>query len=179
MLHKSTDTFNTQHIPHELIGGLAVLNYVEEANSAHTFLTQHVDVMDNRSDLERIMEIAGTDEFRFTDAAGVDMLIYKLTESARNAVHLVFIGETNRPTQATPNRSIRPDLKHLHGKDALVIPILNLIRTKLSSNRLKDQVHIKWMDASGFITSDAEATLTPELAARLKHIRETEKLAKN
>ena len=130
--------------------------------------------MVNRSDLERIKETAGTDGFRFSDAAGVDMLIYGPTESARNAVHLVFSGEKVRPTQATPNPPIRPDLKHVHGKDVLVIPILDLIRMKLSSNRLKDQVHIKSMDAAGLITSGAEATLTPELAARLKHVRETE-----
>ncbi len=166
LLHKSTDILNTQHIPHELIGGLAVLNYVKEANSEHTSLTRHVDLVVSRSDLERIKETAGTDGFRFTDAAGVDMLIYGPTESARNAVHLVFSGEKVPP--------IRPDLKHVNGKDVLVIPILDLIRTKLSSNRLKDQIHMKSMDAAGLITSDAEATLTPELAARLKHVRETE-----
>ena len=174
VLHKITDTLNTQHIPHELIGGLAVLIYVEEANSEHTSLTRDVDLMVNRSDLDRIKETAGKDGFRFRHAAGVDMLIYGPTESARNAVHLVFSGEKVRPTQATPNPPIRPDLKRVHGKDVLVIPILDLIRMKLSSNRLKDQVHIKSMDAAGLITSDAEATLTPELAARLKHVRETE-----
>ena len=125
VLHKSTDTFNTQHIPHELIGGLAVLIYVEEANSEHTSLTRDIDLMVNRSDLERIKKTAGKDGFRFTDAAGVNMLIYGPTESAPNAVHLVFSGEKVRPTQATPNPPIRPYLKHVHGKDVLVIPILD------------------------------------------------------
>ena len=174
VLPKITDTLNTQHIPHELIGGLAVRIYVEEANSEHTSLTRDVDVIVNRSDLERIKETASKEGLRFSDAAGVDMLIYGPTESAGNAVHLVFSGEKVRPTQATPNPPIRPDLKHVHGKDVLVIPLLHLIRMKLSSNRLKDQVHIKSMDAAGLITSGAEATLTPELAARLKHVRETE-----
>ena len=125
MLQNSTDTLNTQHIPHELIGGLAVLIYVEEENSEHTSLTRDVDFMVNRFDLERIKETAGKDGLRFSDAAGVDMLIYGLAESARNAVHLVFSGERVRPTQATPNPPIRPDLKHVHGKDVLVIPILD------------------------------------------------------
>ena len=43
MLHKITDTFNSHYIPHELIGGLAVLIYVEEANPEHTPLTRDVD----------------------------------------------------------------------------------------------------------------------------------------
>ncbi len=174
MLHKITDTLNAQHIPHELIGGLAVLIYVEEANPELTALTRDVDLMVDRSDLERIKETAGTGGFRFCHAAGVDMLIYGPTESAGNAVHLVFSGEKVRPTQATPNPPIRPDRKHVHGKDVQVIPLVDLIRMKLSSNRLKDQVHIQSMDTAGLITSDVEHTLTPELAARLKHVRETE-----
>ncbi len=174
MLHKITDTLNAQHIPHELIGGLAVLIYVEEANPELTALTRDVDLMVDRSDLERIKETAGTGGFRFRHAAGVDMLIYGPTESAGNAVHLVFSGEKVRPTQATPNPPIRPDRKHVHGKDVQVIPLVDLIRMKLSSNRLKDQVHIQSMDTAGLITSDVEHTLTPELAARLKHVRETE-----
>jgi arginase family enzyme len=45
---------------------------------------------------------------------------------------------------------------------------------KLISNRLVDQVHVKTMDVVGLVTPDVDKTLTPELAARLKHIRETE-----
>ena len=174
VLHKITDTLNTQHIPHELIGGLAVLIYVEEANPELTALTRDVDLMVRRSDLERIKFVAAADGFRFRHAAGVDMLIYGPTESAKHAIHLVFSGEKVRPTQTTPNPPIEPEIKNVHGKDVLVIPIVDLIRMKLSSYRLKDQVHIKTMDAAGLITSDAETTLIPELAARLKHVRETE-----
>jgi hypothetical protein len=174
VLHKITDTFTSHRIPHELIGGLAVLIYVEEANPEHTPLTRDVDLLVRRSDLERIKEAAAKDGFRFRHAAGVDMLIYGPAESAKNAVHLLFSGEKVRPNQTTPNPSIKPEHKHVHGKDVLVISIVDLIRMKLSSYRLKDQVHIKTMDAVGLITSDAEKTLTPELAARLKHVRETE-----
>ncbi len=174
ILHKITETLNTQLIPHELIGGLAVLIYVEEANPELTALTRDVDLMVNRSDLEQIKETAGEGGFRFRHTAGVDMLIYGPTESARNAVHLLFSGEDVRPTQASPNPPIRPERKRVHGKEVLVIPLVDLIRMKLSANRLKDQVHIQSMDAAGLITPDAEATLTPELAARLKRVRETE-----
>jgi hypothetical protein len=174
VLHKITDIFDSHRISHELIGGLAVLIYVEEANPEHTPLTRDVDLMVRRADLERIKEAAAKQGFRFRHVAGVDMLIYGPTESAKNAVHLVFSGEKVRPTQATPNPPIEPVHKHVHGKDVLVISIVDLIRMKLSSYRLKDQVHIKAMDAVGLITSDVEKTLTPELAVRLKHIRETE-----
>ena len=102
------------------------------------------------------------------------MLTYGPTESAKNAVHLVFSGEKVSPSQAIPNPPIKPALKHVHGKEVSVISIVDLIRMKLSAYRLKDQVHIKAMDAAGLITFDIENTLIPELAARLKNIRETE-----
>jgi hypothetical protein len=55
-----------------------------------------------------------------------------------------------------------------------VIPVADLLRMKLTSFRLKDQVHIKQMDAAGLLTPEVDKTLTAELAARLKQVRETE-----
>src|SRR4051812_3306327 len=76
ILHKITDSLTAEHIAHELIGGLAVLIHVEEANPEHATLTRDVDLMVRRADLERIKEVAEKNGFRFRHAAGVDMLIY-------------------------------------------------------------------------------------------------------
>lgn len=69
--------------------------------------------------------------------------------------------------------SIR-EVKVVHDKELSGIPIVDLIRMKLNSYRLVDQVHIKAMEAAGLVTFDVESTLTPKLAARLKHVRETD-----
>jgi hypothetical protein len=45
---------------------------------------------------------------------------------------------------------------------------------KLTSFRLKDQVHVKTLDAVGLITPEVEQHLQPELFARLTHVRQTE-----
>ncbi|HWB83551.1 MAG TPA: hypothetical protein VG675_05400 [Bryobacteraceae bacterium] len=45
---------------------------------------------------------------------------------------------------------------------------------KLTAFRDKDRVHIRSMDSAGLITPLIEEGLPSELAARLKHIRETE-----
>jgi hypothetical protein len=174
LLHRITDTFNSHHIPHELIGGLAVLIYVEEASPEHATTTRDVDLMVHRSDLERIKKAAAEDGFRFRHTAGVDMLIYGPVESAKNAVHLLFTGEKVTPAQVIPNPPIEPAHKDFHGKPVQVISITGLLQMKLSSYRLKDQVHVKAMEAAGLITPDTESALTPELAARLKHVREIE-----
>ena len=130
--------------------------------------------MVRRADLDRIKHAASKSGFRFRHAAGVDMLVYGDSEPAKNAVHLVFSEEKVRPDYPAPTPPIAPERKHIHGKDVMVIPVADLVRMKLTSFRLKDQVHIQTMDATGLITHDVEKNLTPELLVRLKHVRETE-----
>ena len=165
VLHKITDALAAENIPHELIGGLAVLIHVEEADPTQTALTRDVDLMVRRSDLERIKEAAARNGFRFRHAAGVDMLLYGSTESARNAVRLIFSGE---------EIPILPEKKVIHGREVLVVPVADLVRMKLSSYRDKDRVHIRSMDAAGLITREVEKGLPDELQSRLQHVRETE-----
>ena len=45
---------------------------------------------------------------------------------------------------------------------------------KLTSYRLKDQVHIQDLDAVGLITPEIEQTLPEALLARLKEVRSKE-----
>jgi hypothetical protein len=174
VLHKITDALTAEQIPHEVIGGLAVLIYVEEANPEQTALTRDVDLLVHRSDLERVKSAAEKNGFRVRHVAGVDMLIFGDTESARNAVHLIFSGEKVRPSYLVPAPPIEPEPKNIHGKEVMVIPISDLVRMKLTSFRLKDQVHIKSMDSVGLITDAIERKLAPKLLLRLKHVRETE-----
>jgi predicted DNA binding CopG/RHH family protein len=174
ILHKITDRLTAENIPYEVIGGLAVLIHVEEANPELTSLTRDVDLMVSRSDLERIKLAAAKNGFRFRHAVGVDMLVYGDEESARNAVHLIFSGEKVRPNYPVPAPPIVPERKRIHGKDVMVIPVADLVQMKLTSYRDKDRVHIRSLDAAGLLTHEAEKRLTPELLSRLKHIRETE-----
>jgi len=145
ILHKITGPLMAEAVPHEPIGGLAVLVHVEEADPEHSTLARDVDLMIRRADLNRVTEIAARHGFRFRHAAGLDMPLYGDTTSARNAVHLLFSGEKVRPNQATPN-----------------------------PYRDKDRVHIRSLDAAGLITAEIENALPLELRARLQHIRQTE-----
>src|SRR5450432_2015273 len=174
VLHKIGEALSAEGIPHELIGGLAVLVHVEEADPTHAMLTRDVDLMVLRADLDRIKDAAARHGFRFRHAAGVDMLLYGNTGSARNAVHLIFSGEKVRPNQATPNPPIAPEKKAVLGREVFVIPVADLVSMKLSSNRDKDRVHIRAMDAAGLITPEVEHGLPEELQGRLRYTRETE-----
>ena len=59
-------------------------------------------------------------------------------------------------------------------KDVLVIPVADLVRMKLTSFRLKDQVHVKALESAGLITPAVEVQLPSELIARLQQTRLTE-----
>lgn len=174
ILHRIAAVLSAEEVPYEVAGGLAVLIHVEEASPEHATLTRDVDLMVRRQDLERIKEAAAAGGFRYRHAAGVDMLAYGDADSARNAVHLVFSGEKVRPGYAEPAPPIAPVWKRIQGKEVPVIGVADLLRMKLTSFRLKDQVHVKTMDAAGLITKDVEGALPPDLAARLKQVRETE-----
>jgi hypothetical protein len=174
VLHKIAQVLSEEGIAYELIGGLAVLVHVEEVKPELTALTRDVDLMIRREDLGRVKEAAAAHGFRFRHTAGVDMLLYGDTVSARNAVHLIFSGERVRPTQATPNPPIAPEKKRIHGGEVMVVPVADLVRMKLSSYRDKDRVHVRSMDAAGLITPQVEAKLPEELSTRLRQVRETE-----
>jgi hypothetical protein len=174
ILQKITGPLMAEGVPHELIGGLAVLIHVEEADPEHTTLTRDVDLMIRRADLAKVTEIAARHGFRFRHTAGLDMLLYGDTTSARNAVHLLFSGEKVHPNQATPNPPIQPEKKGILGAEVFIIRVADLVRMKLSANRDKDRVHIRSMDAAGLIPSGVENALPLELRERLQHIRATE-----
>lgn len=161
-------------VPHELVGGLAVFLHVENADSTNSSLTRDIDVMIRREDLPRVVAIAEDYGFRFRQSAGMDMLLFGETISARNAVRLLYAGEKVQSAQLESHPPIRPVRVGLHGQEFQVIPVLDLVRMKLSSYRDKDRVHVRGMDAAGLITSEVEQGLTEELLARLRDVRGTE-----
>ncbi len=159
-------------VPHELVGGLAVFLHVENADSTHSSLTRDIDIMIRRDDLPRVVAIAEDHGFRFRHSA--DMLLFGDTNSARNAIRLLYAGERVKATQLEPHPRINPVRAGLHGQDFWVIPVLDLVRMKLSSYRDKDRVHVRGMDAAGLITREVEQGLSQELLSRLRNVRETE-----
>lgn len=174
IVHRITEALEDGGVPHELVGGLAVLIYLEAADPSQSTLTRDVDLMIDRPDLDKVKNLAGQHGFQFRHAAGLDMLIAGPRETARNAVHLVFSGEKVREGQAVPNPPIRPDMRAIHGREVAVIALKDLVQMKLSAFRDKDRVHIRALDAAGLVTPEIESALSAELRSRLQHIRETE-----
>ena len=173
-LRRIADALAADQIPYEVIGGLAVLIHVEEANPEYSALTRDVDLMVRRQDLERLKEAAAKRGFRFRHVAGVDMLIHQESKHARDAVHLIFSEERVRAGDLAPTPSLNPERKNILGAEVMVVPVADLLRMKLTSFRLKDQVHVKALEACGLLTAEVESQLPLELLARLTQVRQTE-----
>ena len=164
---KITVPLTTQDIPHEIIGGLAVLIHVEASGGADGAMTADSDVLIRRGDLPNVIEVAK--ENGFTSSG--DRLRHA---TFRATVHLHFAGERSSDSQVMPHPEITPTTKTLHGLDVPVMRLQDLVLTRLNSARTVDRVCIRSMDAAGLITADVEAALPEELRSRLQNIRDTE-----
>jgi hypothetical protein len=159
-------------VEYRVVGGLAVYLHVNNAEEDAGRLTRDIDIAVNRSDLGRIAAVAEQFGFRYRHAAGVDMLVDASKPTARRAIHLVFTREKVRPEYVEPVPDFTSGSPVMRG--AFLAPVLDLVTMKLTSFRLKDQVHIKDLDEVGLITPEIESQLSPILRERLAHVRATE-----
>ena len=155
-------------IPYRIIGGMCTFIHVFERSPEQARLTADVDAAVSREDLPRIIEAAEKSGFRFRHVAGVDMLVDEEKPRARSAVHLIFLNERVRPNDLESIPASEP----VRTKEGIPIaPVVDLVHMKLTSYRLKDQVHIQDLDHAGLITPAIEQSLSEPLLARLKEVR--------
>lgn len=62
---------------------LIFAEFLGNAASAHSSLTRDIDILIHREDLARVVSVAGQHGFRFRHSAGLDMLLYGESNSAR------------------------------------------------------------------------------------------------
>jgi hypothetical protein len=171
-LGRLVDTvFATAGLEYRVIGGLAVYLYVEDADPDAGRLTRDIDIVIRRQDLKKIAEAANAFGLEHRHIAGTDMLVQAAGPSARRAVHLVFAGEKVRPDypEAAPDLSSGRTLRGVR-----LIPLVDLVRMKLTSFRAKDEAHLKDLDQAGLITPEIESSLSAVLRQRLSQARARE-----
>ena len=165
------DALDGAGIPYEIVGGLAVFLHVEQVDAARSRLTRDIDAMVRRSDLARIQQAVAPYGLTYRHVAGVDMLVDAENPKAKTAIHLVMSGEKVRLDY--------PEALPALGSGGLlmgarVVSIEQLLRMKLTSFRLKDQVHIQDLDGAGLISLSMEHALPPLLRQRLAQVRAAE-----
>ena len=162
------EAFSAAGLEYRVVGGLAAYLYVEEHEPDAGRLTKDVDITVRRQDLEKIVKAVEPFGFRYRQVAGVDMLLQQGEPSARRAVYMIFAGERVRREDSEP----APELGAYRVINGIrLIPIPDLVRMKLTSFRLKDQMHLKDMEEAGLFTPDVEGPLSPVLRERLAQVR--------
>lgn len=157
-------------IPYAVAGGNAVAAWVSRVDEAAVRITQDVDILLRREDLDAATRALGKAGFVHRHVAGVDMFLDGQLAKARDAVHVVFAGEKVRPDYVLP----APNVSESEEADSFrILGLEALVRMKLTSFRDKDRTHLRDLLDVGLIDSTWCDRLSSELSARLKHLLET------
>jgi hypothetical protein len=160
--------FASAGLEYRVVGGLAAYLYVEEREPDAGRLTKDIDITVRREDLAAIAKAVDPFGLKYRHVDGIDMLVQADQPSARRAVHMIFSGEKVSPDYSEAVPEIGP-CRILQG--VRLVPAKDLIRMKLTSFRLKDEMHLKDLDEAGVITLEIESALTPLHRQRLQQVR--------
>ncbi len=169
-LLRSTAALEAAGVPYAVIGGNAVMVWVEQVDEAAVRFTQDVDLVLRREDLDRACEALAKAGFVHRRSAGIEMFLDGPGAKARDAVHVIFSGEKVRPEYV----SAAPDVaESVSFKSFRVLALEAVVRMKLTSHRDKDKTHVRDMIDVGLVDATWPARFPPELAARLQHLLDT------
>jgi hypothetical protein len=166
-LKRAAEALEKARIAYAVIGGHAVAEWVGRVDPAAVRNTRDVDILIRRSDFEAVKTVMVSAGFVFRHSSGIDMFLDGPGAKARDAVHILFANEKVRPDDAEAT----PDLAESEGgSDFQAISLPALVRMKLTSFRLKDQVHIQDMISVGLIDQTWLSRVPPQLAPRLQEL---------
>jgi GrpB-like predicted nucleotidyltransferase (UPF0157 family) len=169
-LLRSTAALEAAGVPYAVIGGNAVMAWVEQTDESAVRFTQDVDIALRREDLDRARQAMAAAGFVHRHASGIDRFLDGPGGKARDAVHVVFAGEKVRPEYAAAVPDVAESVSF---RTYRVLGLEPLVRMKLTSYRRKDQVHLLDMIGIGLIDASWPARFPAELAERLQHLLDT------
>jgi hypothetical protein len=154
-------------ILHVVIGGHAVASWVARVDREAVRNTKDVDLLVERADFPRIVEVLESVGFIHQNVSGVDLFLDGPEGSVRSAVHIVFAGEKVRSEYVLPTPAVGESEP---GPDFPVPTLDALVRMKLTSFRLKDKVHLLDLLDVGLIDETWRTRLPAEVATRFEEL---------
>ena len=167
-LKRSTNALEEAGVPYAVVGGNAVAAWVSEVDESAARNTPDVDILLRREDLEKATVALEKVGFIQKNGAGIIMFLDGPGAKARDAVYVIFANEKVRPEYEFPAPDVASSV--IKSNNMRVLALEDLVRMKLTSNRLKDRVHIQDLDFVELIDSKMVGRMDGELGARLQSI---------
>jgi hypothetical protein len=170
-LRKVTAALDAAGIRYAVIGGNAVALWIAKADPSATRTTKDVDLLVERSDLDRINRVMCALGFERQELRRLVLFVDPEAPSRRSGVHLVWAGEKVLSSYAHAAPALTERVRDPEGFWVLDLPAL--VRMKLTSLRDIDKVHIADLLRVGMLTQRMRASLPPDLRRRLEDIEST------
>ena len=167
-LKRSTKALEEAGVPYAVVGGNAVAAWVSEVDESAARNTPDVDILLRREDLKKATVALEKVGFIQKNGAGIIMFLDGPGAKARDAVYVIFANEKVRPEYEFPAPDVASSV--IKSNNMRVLALEDLVRMKLTSNRLKDRVHIQDLDFVELIDSKMVGRMDGELGARLQSI---------
>jgi hypothetical protein len=167
-LKRSTKALEEAGVPYAVVGGNAVAAWVSEVDESAARNTPDVDILLRREDLEKATVALEKVGFIQKNGAGIIMFLDGPGAKARDAVYVIFANEKVRPEYEFPAPDVASSV--IKSNNMRVLALEDLVRMKLTSNRLKDRVHIQDLDFVELIDSKMVSRMDGDLGARLQSI---------
>lgn len=164
-----TAALEQARIPYAIIGGNAIAAWVSRVDVEAVRNTKDVDLLVRRDDFPQVITAAQAAGFVHQQVFGVDVFLDGPEGSIRSAVHVVFAREKVRADYAIG----APDVNESEaGDEYRVLALDALVRMKLTSFRLHDQVHLIDLLDVGLVDESWCDRVAPELRDRLREVIE-------
>ena len=164
-LRKTVRILEDAKVPYAVIGGHAVRAWVAQVDEAALRTTQDVDILVRPADLPALIDAMTSAGFHYRNTSGLDMFVEHPDASARDAVHVLLVGNVERGGE--PNPDIKPAAR---ANDFQTVELESLVRMKLNAFRRKDQVHLLDMISLGMINASWLDRYPPDLRSRLEEL---------
>jgi hypothetical protein len=164
-LRKTVRILEAAKVPYAVIGGHAVRAWVAQVDEAALRTTQDVDILVRPADLPALIGAMTAAGFHHRNTSGLDMFVEHPDASARDAVHVLLVGNVERGGE--PNPDIEPAAR---ANNFQTVNLDTLVRMKLNAFRRKDQVHLLDMISLGMIDEEWLDKYPDHLRLRLQEL---------
>ena len=168
---RTAELLEAAGVPYAIVGGHAVAEWVSRQNVGGVRFTRDVDLLVRREDFAAARDAMTAGGFQFRHVRHVDRFLDGPEATARDAVHVLYVGERVTPGHTLP----APDVAaSVDAEGFRVIDLEALVTMKLDAFHRKDQMHLLDLIEVGLVDSSWPDRFPQPLASRLQELLDEE-----